>query len=199
MPFSVNDPVDHRLYGATKRQNELMAHSYSHLYGIPTTGLRFLLYMVLGDVLICHFFLPKILAGEAIDIFNKGNHKRDFTYIDDIATGVIKPDVTPEKRTTGEFQSHGPGRSDAPYKVYNIGNSSPVELMEMISILEEKLGMRAKKNYLPMQPGDVVETFADVEELRADTGFEPGTNLNRVQIRRLVQALLQDFIGEELS
>ena len=123
-------------------------------------------------------FTKKILAGEAIDIFNEGNHKRDFTYIDDIATGVIKTsDVTPERRTTGEFQSHGPARSDAPYKVYNIGNSSPVELMEMISILEEKLGMRAKKNYLPMQPGDVVETFADVEELRADIGYNPGTSL----------------------
>ena len=182
MPFSVNDPVDHplALYGATKRANELMAHSYSHLHGIPTTGLRF--FTVYGPWgrpdMALFLFTKKILAGEAIDIFNKGNLKRDFTYIDDIATGVIKTsDVTPERRTTGEFQSHGPGRSDAPYRVYNIGNSSPVELMEMISILEEKLGMRAKKNYLPMQPGDVVETFADVEELRADTGFEPGTNL----------------------
>ena len=182
MPFSVNDPVDHplALYGATKRANELMAHSYSHLYSLPTTGLRF--FTVYGPWgrpdMSLFLFTRKILAGEAIDIFNEGNHKRDFTYIDDIATGVIKiSDVTPERTTTGKFQSHGPGGSEAPYRVYNMGNSSPVELMDMISILEEKLGMKAKKNFLPMQPGDVVETFADVEELKKDTGYEPVTKL----------------------
>ena len=182
MPFSVKDPVDHplALYGATKRANELMAHSYSHLYNMPTTGLRF--FTVYGPWgrpdMSLFLFTRKILAGEAIDIFNDGNHKRDFTYIDDIANGVIETsDVIPEKRTTGKFQPYGPSGSDAPYRVYNIGNSSPVDLMDMISILEEKLGMKAKKNYLPMQAGDVVDTFADVEELRADIGYEPGTNL----------------------
>ncbi len=182
MPFSVSDPVDHplALYGVTKRANELMAHSYSHLYSLPTTGLRF--FTVYGPWgrpdMSLFLFTRKILAGEAIDIFNEGNHKRDFTYIDDIANGVIKAsDVTPERRTTGKFQHHGPGGSEAPFRVYNIGNSSPVELMDMISILEEKLGMKAKKNFLPMQPGDVVETFADVEELKMDTGYVPGTKL----------------------
>ena len=182
MPFAVSDSADHQLglYGATKRANELMAHSYSHLYGIPTTGLRF--FTVYGPWgrpdMALYLFTKKILAGEKIDIFNEGNHRRDFTYIDDIATGVIKTsELKPKKKEGDDYQSHGPGGSVAAYKLYNIGNSAPVALMDMIGILEEELGIKAKKNFLPMQPGDVPETSADVSDLRVDTGYEPKTSL----------------------
>ncbi len=182
MPFTVSDPVDHQLalYGVTKRANELMAHSYSHLYDIPTTGLRF--FTVYGPWgrpdMSLFLFTKKILAGESIDVFNEGNHRRDFTYIDDVATGVIKTsELKPRKKEGQDYQSYGPGGSVAPYKLYNIGNSSPVALMDMIGMLEDELGIKAKKNFLPMQPGDVPETFADVNDLQVDTGYEPKTSL----------------------
>ena len=118
------------------------------------------------------------MAGESIDVFNEGNHRRDFTYIDDVATGVIKTsELKPRKKEGQDYQSYGPGGSVAPYKLYNIGNSSPVALMDMIGMLEDELGIKAKKNFLPMQPGDVPETFADVNDLRVDTGYEPKTSL----------------------
>ena len=169
-PFSVEDKVDHplSLYGATKRANELMAHAYSHLYKIPTTGLRF--FTVYGPWgrpdMSLYLFTKNILEGKPIDIFNEGNHARDFTYIDDIATGVVK--VSDVVRHTSPI---------TPYKIYNIGNSCPVNLMDMINILEEELGVKAKKNFLPMQPGDVHTTFADIEDFRHDIGYEPKTDI----------------------
>jgi UDP-glucuronate 4-epimerase len=172
-PFSVEDKVDHplSLYGATKRANELMAHAYSHLYKIPTTGLRF--FTVYGPWgrpdMSLYLFTKNILEGKPIDIFNEGNHARDFTYIDDIATGVVK--VSDVVRHTS------PLRDSTPYKIYNIGNSCPVSLMDMINILEEELGVKAKKNFLPMQPGDVHTTFADIEDFRHDIGYEPKTDI----------------------
>ena len=124
-------------------------------------------------------FTKNILEGKPIDIFNEGNHRRDFTYIDDIATGVVKLSaIKPSGKKGQSFQDCGPAGSSAPYKIYNIGNSSPVGLMDMIGILEETLGIKAKKNFLPMQPGDVLETFADVEELRSDIGYEPKTDIS---------------------
>jgi UDP-glucuronate 4-epimerase len=169
-PFSVEDKVDHplSLYGATKRANELMAHAYSHLYKIPTTGLRF--FTVYGPWgrpdMSLYLFTKNILEGKPIDIFNEGNHARDFTYIDDIATGVVK--VSDVVRHSSPI---------TPYKIYNIGNSCPVNLMDMINILEEELGVKAKKNFLPMQPGDVHTTFADIEDFRHDIGYEPKTDI----------------------
>ena len=172
-PFSVEDKVDHplSLYGATKRANELMAHAYSHLYKIPTTGLRF--FTVYGPWgrpdMSLYLFTKNILEGKPIDIFNEGNHARDFTYIDDIATGVVK--------VSDVVKYTSPQRVSAPYKIYNIGNSCPVNLMDMINILEEELGVKAKKNFLPMQPGDVHTTFADIEDFRHDIGYEPKTDI----------------------
>jgi len=181
-PFSVEDKVDHplSLYGATKRANELMAHAYSHLYKIPTTGLRF--FTVYGPWgrpdMSLYLFTKNILEGKPIDIFNEGNHARDFTYIDDIATGVVK--VSDVVRHTSPRRVRVPLAVDinsAPYKIYNIGNSCPVNLMDMINILEEELGVKAKKNFLPMQPGDVHTTFADIEDFQHDIGYEPKTDI----------------------
>ncbi len=178
MPFSVHDNVDHpvSLYAATKKANELMAHSYSHLYGLPTTGLRyFTVYGPWGRPDMSPWlFSSAILENRKIDVFNHGKMQRDFTYIDDIADGTVRVlDRVPVSNPEFDTGNPDPGTSYAPYKVYNIGNNQPVELMTFIETIEEALGKRAEKNFLPMQAGDVVATFADVEDLKRDIGFEP--------------------------
>jgi UDP-glucuronate 4-epimerase len=183
MPFSVHDNVDHpvSLYAATKKANELMAHTYSHLYGIPTTGLRF--FTVYGPWgrpdMAPILFTKAILAGKPINVFNYGKMQRDFTYIDDIVEGVIRvmahiPTANPD--WTGDRPD--PGTSKAPYKLYNIGNSQPAELLTFIETIEQCLGKTAEKNFLPLQPGDVVATYADVADLTRDVGFAPRTSLS---------------------
>jgi UDP-glucuronate 4-epimerase len=175
IPFSVTDRVDCpvSLYAATKKANELMAHTYSHLYSLPTTGLRFFtVYGPWGRPDMAYFlFTQSILAGKPIKVFNYGEMRRDFTYIDDIIEGVIRVlDKIPQKNSTSEITS-------APYKVYNIGNNQPVNLLDFIEILENHLGIKAKRELHPLQPGDVPETYADIEELVKDTGFKPSTPL----------------------
>ena len=178
MPFSVHHNVDHplSLYAASKKANELMAHTYSHLYRLPTTGLRFFtVYGPWGRPDMALFkFTRQILAGEPIDVFNYGNHRRDFTYIDDIVEGVIRVldrPAEPDPDWSGEHPDSA--TSSAPYRLYNIGNHEPVELMRYIEVLEESLGRKAEKNLLPLQPGDVPDTYADVEDLVRDTGYRP--------------------------
>ena len=180
MPFSVHDNVDHpySLYGATKKSNELMAHSYSYLFHLPVTGLRF--FTVYGPWgrpdMSLFIFTRKILAGEPIDVFNNGNHSRDFTYVDDIVDGVIKVcDMTAQPNPDWDSNDPDPGTSTAPYRIYNIGNNKPVKLMRFIEIIEECLGRKAEKNFLPMQPGDVPDTYADVDALMNDVNFKPDT------------------------
>ncbi len=180
VPFSVHDNVDHpvSLYAATKKANELMAHTYSHLYGIPTTGLRFFtVYGPWGRPDMALFLFTKaILADEPIDVYNYGKMKRDFTYIADIVEGVVRvTDRVPQANPEWDAVTADPGTSAAPYRVYNIGNNSPVELMRFIEVLEKRLGKTAAKNMLPMQLGDVPETCADVDDLMRDTGFRPAT------------------------
>lgn len=182
MPFSVSDNVDHpvSLYAATKKANELMAHAYSHLYRIPTTGLRFFtVYGPWGRPDMALFLFTKaILEGRPIDVFNHGKMKRDFTYIDDIIDGVVRViDRPAEPNPDWNSQSPDPSGSTAPFRLYNIGNNEPVELLRMISVLEECLGQKAEKNFLDMQPGDVPETYADVDAIREATGFEPKTDI----------------------
>lgn len=198
MPFSVHDNVDHplSLYAATKKANELMAHTYSHLYQLPTTGLRFFtVYGPWGRPDMAIFtFTRKILSGEPIDVFNFGNHRRDFTYINDIVEGILRVHdhvAAPNMAWSGE--SPDPGTSAAPWRVYNIGNSSPVQLLRYIEVLEECLGKKAKMNLLPMQPGDVPDTFADVEALKQDVGYQPGTPVE-VGVRHFVDWYL-DYYG----
>ena len=182
MPFSVNHNVDHpmSLYAASKKANELMAHTYSSLFQLPTTGLRF--FTVYGpwgrpDMALLGF-TNKIVAGEAIDVFNYGNHRRDFTYIDDIVEGIVRVlDRVPEGNPEWNSVNPEPASSYAPYKIYNIGNNEPVELMRYIEVLEACLGIEAKKNLLPMQPGDVPDTYADVSDLMRDTGYQPNTSV----------------------
>ena len=178
IPFSVQDNVDHpvSLYAATKKANELMAHTYSHLYELPTTGLRFFtVYGPWGRPDMALFkFTRAILEGHPIDVYNRGDMRRDFTYIDDIVEGVIRTaDRIPEQLNSSESS---PARRGC-YRVYNIGNNQPVELLEMIRLLEVELGQTAEKNLLPMQPGDVPATFADVDDLIRDAGFQPATSL----------------------
>jgi UDP-glucuronate 4-epimerase len=182
LPFSVRDPVDHpvSLYAATKKANELMAHTYSHLYGLPTTGLRF--FTVYGPWgrpdMALFLFTRKILAGEAIDVFNHGHHTRDFTYVDDIVEGVVRTlDRIPAGDRSFDPLHPTPASSAAPYRVYNIGNHSPVELARYIEVIEDCLGRKAIRNLLPLQPGDVPDTFADIEELTRDTGYAPATTV----------------------
>jgi len=180
MPFSVHDNVDHpvSLYAASKKANELMAHTYSHLYGIPTTGLRFFtVYGPWGRPDMAYFsFTKDILEGRAINVFNHGDMQRDFTYIDDIVEGVMRVlDKVPQGNPAWSGDAPDPGTSRAPYKLYNIGNNNPVKLMHMIEVLERNLGKTAVKNFLPMQPGDVPATFADVDDLMRDVGFKPAT------------------------
>ncbi|MEX0717776.1 MAG: NAD-dependent epimerase [Planctomycetaceae bacterium] len=173
MPFSVHQAVDHpvSLYAATKKANELMSHAYSHLYRLPTTGLRFFtVYGPWGRPDMALFtFTRAILENRPIDVYNHGRMRRDFTYIDDIAEGVLRiVDRVP-------VSDPDPGASDAPYRLYNIGNNQPVELMRMIEVLEQCLARKARKNFLPLQPGDMPETYADVTELLQDVGFRPRT------------------------
>lgn len=184
MPFSVHDNVDHplSLYAASKKANELMAHTYSNLYALPTTGLRF--FTVYGPWgrpdMALFLFTRAILAGEKIDVFNYGKHRRDFTYIDDIVEGVIRTldhNAQPNPDWSGEKPD--PGTSKAPWRVYNIGNQQPVELMAYIETLERFLGKTAEKNLLPLQPGDVPDTFADVQALVDDVGYKPNTSIEQ--------------------
>ncbi len=182
MPFSVHHNVDHpvSLYAATKKANELMAHTYASLYRLPCTGLRFFtVYGPWGRPDMALFIFTKaILEGKPIDVFNEGRMRRDFTYIDDIVEGVIRvADRTAEPNPTWSGNDPDPGTSYAPNRVYNIGNNSPVELLRFIEVLEDKLGKKAVKNLLPIQPGDVPATCADVEDLMADVGFRPGTTI----------------------
>ena len=180
MPFSVHDEVNHpvSLYAATKKSNELMAHSYSHLFKLPTTGLRyFTVYGPWGRPDMSPWlFTQAILAGKPIDVFNHGKMRRDFTYIDDIVEGTIRVmDRVAEPNPSFDATNPYPGSSQAPYRVYNIGNNRPIELMTYIETLEAALGIKAQKNMLPMQAGDVLETYADVADLQQDVGFEPKT------------------------
>ena len=182
MPFSVHHNVDHpvSLYAATKKSNELMAHTYSSLYGLPTTGLRFFtVYGPWGRPDMALFLFTKaIIEGRPIDVFNYGKMQRDFTYIDDIIEGVIRvTDVTPAANPAWSGDSPDPGASYAPYRIYNIGNNSPVELLHFIETLERSLGMTAIKNLLPIQAGDVPATYADVDDLMNDVGFKPSTSI----------------------
>jgi len=180
MPFSVSQSVDHpvSLYAASKKSNELMAHTYSHLFGLPTTGLRF--FTVYGPWgrpdMALFIFTRKILAGEPIDVFNFGKHRRDFTYIDDIVEGVIRTlDHTAEPDMQWDSNSPDPATSKAPYRLYNIGSNNPIELLRYIEIIEDCLGLKAQLNLLPMQPGDVPDTYADVSALETDVGYKPTT------------------------
>ncbi len=182
VPFSVHDNVDHpiSLYAATKKSDELLAHVYSHLFGIPTTGLRF--FTVYGPWgrpdMALFLFTRSILEDKPIKVFNYGNMMRDFTYIDDIIEGVVRLIPKPPKPDPKwDAENPDPGTSSAPYKIYNIGNNNPVKLTRFIEVIEEKLGKKAIKEYLPMQPGDVPATYADVDDLMRDVGFKPSTSI----------------------
>ncbi|KRA50906.1 capsular biosynthesis protein CpsI [Pseudoxanthomonas sp. Root65] len=190
LPFAVEDSVDHpvSLYAATKKANELMAHTYSHLFALPTTGLRF--FTVYGPWgrpdMALFLFTRSILEGKPIDVFNHGHHTRDFTFVDDIVEGVIRTlDTVPGADPTYDPLLPNPGSSSAPWRVYNIGNHQPVQLLRYIEVLEDCLGRKAEKRLLPMQPGDVPDTCADVEALRRDTGYHPSTPIE-TGIRRFV-------------
>ncbi|MDI6615564.1 MAG: NAD-dependent epimerase [Syntrophaceae bacterium] len=190
MPLSVRHNVDHpvSLYAATKKANELMAHTYASLYGIPCTGLRFFtVYGPWGRPDMAYFlFADAITHGRPIDVYNQGRMKRDFTYIDDIIEGVVRVmDRIPMPDEGWNGDKPDPGTSFAPYRIYNIGNNNPVELMNFIETLEDALGMKAQKNFLPMQPGDVPATFADVDDLMRDVGFKPSTPIE-TGIRKFV-------------
>jgi UDP-glucuronate 4-epimerase len=182
LPFAVEDAVDHpvSLYAASKKANELMAHTYSHLYGLPSTGLRF--FTVYGPWgrpdMSPMLFADRISRGEPIDVFNFGHHSRDFTYIDDIVEGVIRAlDHPAEPDPAYDAERPNPGTSSAPYRVYNLGNDQPVQLLRFIELLEQNLGRTVEKRLLPMQPGDVPDTWADVSALRRDVGYAPNTSI----------------------
>lgn len=184
MPFSVHDNIDHpvSLYAATKKANELMAHTYSHLFGIPTTGLRFFtVYGPWGRPDMSMFMFTKnIIEGKPIDVFNHGKHQRDFTYIDDIVEGVIRTlDHVAEPNPDWNGDSPDPATSASPYRVYNIGNNQPTQLMRYIEIIEECVGKKAVKNFLPLQAGDVPATYADVDALVDDVGYKPATPIEK--------------------
>ena len=190
MPFSVSHNVDHplSLYAATKKANELMAHTYSHLYSLPATGLRF--FTVYGPWgrpdMALFIFTRNILAGKPIDVFNHGNHRRDFTYVDDIVEGIVRAlDRIAEPNNDWSSDQPDPATSSAPYRLYNIGNNQPVELMRYIEVLEECLGRKAEKNLLPLQAGDVPDTYADVQALIDDVGYKPETPIE-VGVSRFV-------------
>ncbi len=184
IPFSVHDNVDHpiSLYAASKKANELMAHTYSHLYNLPTTGLRF--FTVYGPWdrpdMALQKFTKSILAGEKIQVFNYGKHRRDFTYIDDIVEGVIRVLNQPAMpNQTWDSSQPDPGSSSAPWRIYNIGNNSPVELLDYIKAIEDALGIKADMELLPLQPGDVPDTYADVADLVRDFDYKPTTTINQ--------------------
>ena len=191
MPFSVHHNVDHplSLYAATKKSNELMAHAYASLYALPVTGLRF--FTVYGPFgrpdMALFLFTKNILEGEPIDVFNYGNHRRDFTYVDDIVAGIIGAlDHVAQPNTDWSGDAPDPATSQAPYRLYNIGNQQPVDLMRYIEVLEECLGRKAEKNLLPMQPGDVPDTWADAEDLVTDVGYRPVTAVEE-GVKRFVE------------
>ncbi|MGH6791833.1 MAG: NAD-dependent epimerase [Methyloceanibacter sp.] len=191
LPFAVTQNANHpiSLYAATKKSNELMAHSYAHLYGLPVTGLRF--FTVYGPWgrpdMSLFLFTKNILAGEPIDIFNNGDHKRDFTYIDDIVEGVVRSlDRVAAPDPDWDGMDPDPATSLAPYRLYNIGNNQPVELMHFIECIEKAVGRTAKKNFLPLQPGDVPRTYADIDALARDIGFRPKVSIEE-GIRRFVE------------
>jgi UDP-glucuronate 4-epimerase len=191
MPFSVQDNVDHplSLYGATKKANELMAHSYSHLFGLPTTGLRF--FTVYGPWgrpdMAMWLFTKAILEGEPIKLFNRGEMRRDFTYVDDVVETIVRLlDHLPHPRPLQAGEAPDPGSSNAPWRVYNIGNNNPVELLEVVRLIEEGLGKRAERELLPMQPGDVPATYADVDDLMREVGFRPSTPID-LGIKRFLE------------
>lgn len=191
VPFSVSDNVDHpvSLYAASKKANELMAHTYAHLYGLPCTGLRFFTaYGPWGRPDMAYFSFTKAIMDETpIDVFNFGKMKRDFTYIDDIVEGVVRVmNKIPQPNPDWDRKNPDPGSSYAPYKLYNIGNSNPVELIKFIEILETNIGKKAQKNMLPMQQGDVPITYANVDDLMNDVGFKPSTTLEN-GIQRFVE------------
>ena len=199
MPFSVHQNVDHPLsfYAATKKANELMAHTYAHLYRLPVTGLRF--FTVYGPWgrpdMALFLFTRNILAGKPIDVFNYGNHRRDFTYVDDIAEGVVRACDRPATANSAwDGAAPDPGTSLAPYRLYNIGNNRPVELMRYIELLESYLGRKAEKNLLPLQAGDVPDTWADIEDLQRDVGYTPATPVEE-GVRRFVTWYL-DYHGQ---
>jgi UDP-glucuronate 4-epimerase len=193
-PFSTHDNVDHpiSIYAATKKSNELMAHAYSHLYGLPNTGLRFFtVYGPWGRPDMALFIFTKaILEEKPIDIYNNGEMKRDFTYIDDIIEGVIKViDTPPKGNSIWSGRNPDPSSSPAPYRIYNIGRNSPISLMDFIDAIERSLGRKAKRNYLPMQPGDVPETWADLDDLVRDLDYSP-----RVQLREGVERFVKWYM-----
>jgi UDP-glucuronate 4-epimerase len=199
MPFSVHHNVDHpvSLYAATKKANELMAHTYSGLYGIPTTGLRF--FTVYGPWgrpdMALFLFTRAMLEGSPIDVFNYGKMQRDFTFVDDIVEGIVRVlEHVPAGNREWSGADPDPGTSFAPYKIYNIGNNNPVELIRFIEVLEKKLGIEAQKNLLPMQPGDVPATYADVDDLMRDVGFKPATSIED-GISRFVDWYLEYYKG----
>jgi UDP-glucuronate 4-epimerase len=201
MPFSIHHNVDHplALYGATKKANELMAHTYSNLYDLPTTGLRF--FTVYGPFgrpdMALFMFTKNIIEGKPIDVFNYGNHRRDFTLVDDIVEGVIRTlDHVAEPNEEWNPANPDPGTSRAPYRIYNIGNSQPVELMRYIQVIEQCVGREAEKNLLPMQPGDVPDTWADVNDLVADVDYQPATTVEE-GVRRFVEWYV-DFYNVDL-
>ena len=198
-PFSVHHNVDHpiSLYAATKKANELMAHTYSHLYGLPTTGLRlFTVYGPWGRPDMAVFkFTKAILDGKPIDVYNQGKMRRDFTYIDDIIEGIYRVmDATAEPNPDWFAGNPDPGTSEAPYRVYNIGNNTPIELMRLIETIEDTLEMKAEKNFMPMQPGDVLETYADVDDLIEAVGFAPDTTIEE-GIARFVEWYKGYYLG----
>ena len=197
MPFSVHQNVDHPLsfYAATKKANELMAHTYAELYALPVTGLRF--FTVYGPWgrpdMALFLFTRNILAGRPIDVFNHGHHRRDFTFVDDIAEGVVRScDRVATPNPDWDGQSPDPGTSRAPYRLYNIGNNRPVELLRYIEVLEQCLGRKAQMNMLPLQAGDVPDTWADIEDLKRDVGYTPVTPVE-VGIRRFVEWYLEYY------
>ena len=182
IPFSIHDNIDHplSLYAASKKANELMAHTYSHLYNMPTTGLRFFtVYGPWGRPDMAPFkFTEAILEGKRIKVFNFGKHRRDFTYVDDIVEGVIRVlDQPAQPNPNWSSEKPDPGTSSAPWRVYNIGNNSPVELMDFISAIEEALGIKAEKQLLPLQPGDVPDTYADVDDLVKEFDYKPSMSI----------------------
>jgi UDP-glucuronate 4-epimerase len=203
MPFSVHDNVDHplSLYAATKKANELMAHAYSHLYGLPATGLRFFtVYGPWGRPDMALFIFTKaILTGQPIDVFNEGKMQRDFTYIDDIVEGIIRvADRVAATNPAWNGNTPDPGSSKAPYKLYNIGNHDPVQLLYLIEVLEDCLRRKANKRLLPMQPGDVPATFADVSDLTRDVGFKPSTSIEE-GVRRFIDWYLSYYKANDTA
>lgn len=197
LPFSVHDNVDHpvSLYAATKKANELMAHTYSHLYGLPTTGLRF--FTVYGPWgrpdMALYQFTEAILEGKPIKIYNHGNMERDFTYIDDIVEGIVRIMNHLPKPNSKWSDNPDASSRNAPYNIYNIGSNTPVKLMDFIAAIENKLGVKAKKEYLPLQSGDVLQTYADIDDLIKDVGYKPSTSIEE-GIRKFID-WYKDYYG----